>query len=388
MSINWSVPRAAVALAVAWSLPLAGAAAADSARIGAVVDAAIRPVMAEYDVPGIAVAVTVDGKPMFFNYGVASRESGAPVSESTLFELGSISKLFTATLASYAVVQGKLSLADHPGKYMPQLKGSAIDRATVLHLGTYTAGGLPLQFPDEFDNDDRTVAYFRQWKADAAAGTQRRYSNPSLGLFGYVAARALKTGFADAIEMQLFPQLGLRHSYIGVPSSAMADYAWGYNKANKAVRVNPGAFADEAYGIKSSAADMIAFVQANIAPDRLAAPMRRAVEGTHVGYFQVGDMVQGLGWEQYAYPVTLQRLLAGNSVTMLMDANAVTPIHGARSGPTLFNKTGSTSGFGAYMAFVPEKNIGIVMLANRSFPIPARVKAAHAILEQLAAEAP
>ncbi len=367
---------------------MAGAAAADSARIGAVVDAAIRPLMAEYDVPGLAIAVTIDGQPMFFNYGVASRQSGTPVSESTLFELGSISKLFTATLASYAVVQGKLSLADHPGKYMPQLKGSAIDRATVLHLGTYTAGGLPLQFPDEFDSDDRTVAYFRQWKADAAAGTQRRYSNPSLGLFGYVTALALKTSFADAIETRLFPQLGLRHSYVGVPASAMADYAWGYNKANKAVRVNPGAFADETYGIKSSAADMIAFVQANIAPDRLAAPMRRAIEGTHVGYFQVGDMAQGLGWEQYAYPITSERLLMGNSVTMLMDANAVTPIHGARSGPTLFNKTGSTSGFGAYVAFVPEKNIGIVMLANRSFPIPARVKAAHAILEQLTAEAP
>jgi CubicO group peptidase (beta-lactamase class C family) len=42
------------------------------------------------------------------------------------------------------------------------------------------------------------------------------------------------------------------------------------------------------------------------------------------------------------------------------------------------------SGFAAYVAFVPDKKIGIVMLANRNFPIPARIKAAHAILEQLA----
>ena len=97
-------------------------------------------------------------------------------------------------------------------------------------------------------------------------------------------------------------------------------------------------------------------------------------------------MVQGLGWEQYPYPITLERLLAGNSPTMFMESNAVTQITPpqAPSGPTLFNKTGSTNGFGAYVAFVPEKKIGVVILANRNFPIPARIKAAHAILEQLA----
>jgi beta-lactamase class C len=342
--------------------------------------------MAEYDVPGMSVAVIVDGRASFFNYGVASRENSTPVSESTIFELGSVSKTFTATLGAYAQVLGKLSLDEHPGKYMPQLKGAAIDKASLLNLGTYTAGGLPLQFPDEV-TDKGMPAYFQHWKPEAAPGAQRLYSNPSIGLFGHVAALALKRDFAGALERQIFPSLGLKHSYVHVPDCAMANYAWGYDKASKAIRVNPGVFAAEAYGVKSTSADMLRFVQANIEPGKLAGPLRRAVEGTHVGYFEVGPMVQGLGWEQYPYPVALERLLAGNSAAIILDANPAKRIAAPMSPsvPTLFNKTGSTNGFGAYVAFVPAKRIGIVMLANKNYPIPARVKAAYAILEQLAA---
>jgi beta-lactamase class C len=376
----------AVALAALCGAPVASR-AADPALLRATVDRIIAPLMTQYRVPGMAVAVTVDGQTMFFNYGMASKEDKVPVSEHTLFELGSVSKTFTATLASHAIDQGKLSLDDHPGKYMPQLQGSAVDQASVLHLGTYTAGGFPLQFPDDVavDNDEQMLAYFRNWKPDAAPGTRRRYSNPSLGLFGHVAALALHADFRDAMEQQLFPALGLKQSYIQVPDSAMPNYAWGYDRNDHAVRMRPDVFAAETYGVKSTSADMIRFVQANIAPERLVEPMRRAVDGTHVGYFKTGDMLQGLGWEQYRAPVTLERLLAGNSEAMIFDANPATALTPPQVAPrgTLFNKTGSTRGFGAYVAFVPERKIGIVMLANKSYPIAARVKAGYEILQQL-----
>ena len=382
-------PRAWL-IALACVLPFAQPAAADEAGIAAAVDHAFKPLLARYDVPGIAVAVTVDGHRSFFNYGVASKASGAPVTQDTLFEIGSVSKTFTATLAGYALGTGRFSLQDHPGKFMPQLHGSAVDKATLLDLGTFTAGGLPLQVPDAVTDDAAMLRFFRQWQPDAAPGEQRRYSNPSIGLFGHIAALSMGGSFAPLVERKLFPMLRLERSYIRVPASQMGRYAWGYNKAGQPIHVNPGVFDAEAYGVKSTSADMLRFVEANLRPDKLKAPLRQAILATHVGYYRVGPMAQGLAWEQYPFPVPLPELLDGNSERISMHANAVQPLGPPRAAgaATLFNKTGSTNGFGAYVAFVPQRKIGIVMLANRNFPIEARVTAAYAVLQQLAAEAP
>lgn len=381
--------RKAIALVASCLLPFNSLAATDPVQLRAIVDATIHPLMAEHGLPGMAVAVTVDGKPHFFNYGVAARDTKVPVSEATLFEIGSISKVFTATLALYAQANGKLSLSDPAGKYMPQLKGSAMGKASLLHLGTYTAAGLPMQFPEHV-TDERMVRFFQQWVPPAAPGTQRVYSNPSLGLFGHLTALALKRDFADAMEKDLLPQLGLKHSYIRVPPSAMANYAWGHGDDDKPRRMNPDIFWSEAYGIRTSSADMISFIQSNMAPERLTSALRRAVEGTQVGYFKVGNMVQGLGWEQYPFPLSEEQLQAGNSRKMSQQANPASQIDVPRApaGPTLFNKTGSTGGFSNYVAFVPKHKIGIVLLANRSYSIEARIKAGHAILAQLASAKP
>jgi beta-lactamase class C len=356
------------------------------------VDGVIAPIMKEYDVPGVAVGVIVDGKAQFFNYGVTARSGGAPVSEHTIFELGSISKTFTATLGMLARAEGRLSLDDHPGKYLPALQGAAIDRATLLHLATYTAGGLPLQFPDQADDaadEQATLTYFRDWKPDAAPGAIRRYSNPSIGLFGHAAAAALGTGIATAMETRLFPALGLSSTYIQVPDSAMPRYAWGYDKQNRQVRMQPGALAAEAYGVRSTAADMVRVLQVNIDPSLLQGAARRAVEATHAGYFRTGPMTQALGWERYSAPYDLQRLLAGNSSAMALEPNPTRPLAPPLppSGTALYNKTGSTGGFGGYAVFIPARKTGVVILANRGYPNAERIKAAYAILKQLGATA-
>jgi beta-lactamase class C len=380
------IARMTKAVAVASALVGTLMAAATVDPLQAAVDSAFRPLLAKYDVPGIAVAVSVGGRDYFFTYGVAAKSTGAPVTKDTLFEIGSVSKIFTATLACYAQVLGALSLDDHPSRFMPQLRGSPIDAASLLNLGTFTAGGLPLQLPDRVRDEAGMVSYFKQWNPSAAPGAQRKYSNPSIGLLGHVTALALRETFADAVESKIFPALGLHHSYIQVPAAETDAYAWGTDKAGRPTRVHPGVFDAEAYGVKSSAADMIRLVEANIRPETLAPAIRRAVEGTQVGYFKSGELVQGLGWEQYPYAVTRERLLAGNGDTMAYEAHPATRLAPSRTpSATLFDKTGSTNGFGAYVAFVPQKRIGLVMLANRNFPIAARVTAAYAVLAAAAA---
>jgi beta-lactamase class C len=96
-------------------------------------------------------------------------------------------------------------------------------------------------------------------------------------------------------------------------------------------------------------------------------------------------MVQGLGWERYAMPVSLDTLQDGNSSKMSREANPATLLTPPKppSDNVWYNKTGATNGFGAYVAFVPAKKIGIVILANKNYPIADRVKAAYAILSQL-----
>jgi len=351
-----------------------------------IVSDAVRPVMQTQGIAGMAVAVTRDGKPQYFNYGVASKETGKPVTQDTLFEIGSVSKTYTATLIAYAQANGKLALTDKASQVLPALRGSAFDHISLLQLATYSAGGLPLQFPAEADSADKMLGYYQQWKPLYPAGSHRQYSNPSIGLSGYLAAHSMGQPFDEAMQNILLPKLGLKHTWLKVPQDQMALYAQGYDKADRPVRVGPGALDAEAYGVKTSAADLIGFVQANMKPASLEKPLQQAIALTHTGYYSVGDMTQGLGWEMYRYPVTLDRLLAGNSTAMAMQAHEVQWLNPpqAQAGNVLFNKTGSTGGFGAYVAYVPSKDMGVVILANKNYPNAERVKLAHQILGAMA----
>ncbi|BAU74439.1 class C beta-lactamase [Metapseudomonas furukawaii] len=341
-----------------------------------------RQVMTEYGIPGLAIGLTQGGEQRFYNFGVASRETRTPVDRDTLFEVGSISKTFTVTLAAYAEARGKLSLQDSPARHLPELRGSRLEEVTLLNLATHTAGGFPLQVPDNVRNQADLTRYFRTWEPEYAVGSTRSYANPSIGLLGVVAARSLGLPFIEAMEAQLFPRLGLKDTWLRVPASAERRYAQGYNRDDQPVRVNPGPLADEAYGVKTSSRDLLRFVEAQLGRPGLEPALARALATTRNGHYRLGAMTQDLIWEQYAFPVSLATLERGNGASMALESHPEEAIS-----PTLppqrdvwVNKTGSTNGFGAYVAFVPARETGIVVLANRNYPNEARVRLAYRIL--------
>ncbi|AKA81127.1 class C beta-lactamase [Pseudomonas synxantha] len=350
-----------------------------------VVDSNVKALMQQQAIPGLSVAIVNQGKVQYFNYGVAAKDTQAPVTEDTLFEIGSVSKTFTATLGGYAQATGKLKLSDMASQHLPALAGSAFDHISLLQLATYTPGGLPLQFPKTADSAKTMLGYFQHWKPTYAPGEQRLYSNPSIGLFGYLTAQSLGQPFNVAMEKTLLPKLGLTNTYVSVRSDKAGQYAQGYDKQQNPVRVSPGALGGEAYGIKTSSQDLARYVIANMHPQALEQPLQQAIAATHAGYYTVNGMTQGLGWERYPYPITLQALIDGNSTPMAMEPHKVNWLSPAQAQPAnvLYNKTGSTGGFGAYVAYVPSKDVGVVILANRNYPNAERVKVAHAILSAL-----
>ncbi|MGE8100414.1 class C beta-lactamase [Pseudomonas fluorescens] len=358
---------------------------AQRSDIDSIVQDAAQAVMQQYNIPGLAIAVTANGKQQFYNFGVASKETQQKVTSDTLFEIGSISKTFTATLATYAEVNGQLSLTDHPGKYLPELAGSPFDKATLINLATHTAGGFPLQVPDQVQNNQQLMDYFKAWQPTYAPGAQRTYANPSIGALGMITAISMKMPFAVALEQRLFPALGMPNSFINIPASKLSLYAQGYNKQDLPVRLNPGVLGDEAYSVKTSSTDLIRFVEANLGVAKVEAKLGRALMETHKGYFQLGPMTQDLIWEQYDYPVQLSALVEGNADKMIYDSHVVTALNPplAPQEAVWVNKTGATGGFSAYVAFVPEKKFGIVVLANKSYPNEPRVRLAHRILSEL-----
>ena len=182
-----------------------------------VVTQSFKPLMDEYGVAGMAIGVIYNGKSYEKYYGVRSKDTNESVNSQTLFELGSLSKTFTAISGTYANNQGKISFNDHPSKYVPALKNSEIDKVNLLELLTYTSGNLPLQFPDNIKTDKQILEYFKNWKVKNPPGTYREYSNPSIGLFGYLTAKSMNVPFSSLLEKTVFPQLNLKHTYVNVP---------------------------------------------------------------------------------------------------------------------------------------------------------------------------
>lgn len=354
-------------------------------QLAEVVERTVTPLMNAQAIPGMAVAVIYQGQPHYFTFGKADVAANKPVTPQTLFELGSISKTFTGVLGGDAIARGEIALGDPVAKYWPELTGKQWQGIRMLDLATYTAGGLPLQVPDEVTDTASLLRFYQNWQPQWKPGTTRLYANASIGLFGALAVKPSGMSYEQAMTTRVFKPLKLDHTWINVPKAEEAHYAWGYREG-KAVHVSPGMLDAGAYGVKTNVKDMASWVIANMKPDSLQAPsLKQGIALAQSRYWRVGAMYQGLGWEMLNWPVDAKTVVGGSDNKV-----ALAPLPVAEVNPpappvkaSWVHKTGSTGGFGSYVAFIPEKQLGIVMLANKSYPNPARVEAAYRILDAL-----
>jgi CubicO group peptidase (beta-lactamase class C family) len=131
--------------------------------------------------------------------------------------------------------------------------------------------------------------------------------------------------------------------------------------------------------------DVASWVQVNLQPEKVSSPvLKAAIARAQQRYAQAGQMYQGLGWEMLDYPLPLSALTAmtdsdfvkGSAATLISPPTAAVK-------SSWVHKTGATNGFGAYAAFIPSRQVGIVLLSNKRYPNAQRVELAYRILEGL-----
>ena len=377
-------PRAFVAMALAMFLFVMPSLTAAEHAVEEQARAAYAQAIKDYDIPGLVVGVTRHGKHAFYATGWASRADLRPVTPDTLFELGSISKIFNVTLAALAEQKGQLSLDAPAADFLCHRPCSLGNDLTLMDLATHYSGGLPLQVPEDVDSTEALVRWLDAW-TPPAPGT-RSYSNVSIGLLGHIAAGAMGMSYTQAVQGVLLPQLGLNSTWVEVPEADMSRYAFGYErKTDKPIRVTPGVLAAEAYGVKSTARDMLLFLDSVLERRNTTPDVNAAIRRTLQGQLRTAKFTQAMIWEQYPWPANLETMTSANGYDFILTPQPATRIRPALApqDAVILNKTGSTNGFGGYVAVLPSQGLGIVMLANRNFPNEARIAATYTLINAI-----
>lgn len=174
--------------------------------------------------PGCAVAVTQAGKVTFSKgYGMADLERNVPITPATVFDIGSVSKQFTAATIHLLAAEGKLRLGDDVRKHLPQLPALSKQPVTILHLLNHT-GGLRdyeaiLMFSgrkiaDVASSAETLAALARQRGNEFEPGAKWAYSNTGYFVLAQIAERASKQAMAEAARDRIFKPLGMTSTQI------------------------------------------------------------------------------------------------------------------------------------------------------------------------------
>jgi CubicO group peptidase (beta-lactamase class C family) len=195
------------------------------------------------DIPGATALIARDGKVIYRNaFGLANLELNVPMSPENVFEIGSITKQFTAVSILMLLEQNKLTLDDEITAFIPDYPtmGKSI---TVHHLLTHMSGVKSYTDMASFRELARTdmtpielIDVFKNEPMDFDPGEEWHYSNSGYILLGYIIEKVSGTSYADFIQENIFDKLGMQHSYYGSKTSLIPNRASGYQPTETGYR--------------------------------------------------------------------------------------------------------------------------------------------------------
>jgi CubicO group peptidase (beta-lactamase class C family) len=223
-----AVARGALAL-------LSLASAAQAGDFGPAVDHYLRAEMQRQHIPGIALAVMKDGKPLYVKgYGVATLEHPVAVAPGTVFQLGSIGKQFTAVAVMMLADEHKLNLDDPLSKYLPEVPagwGRVTLRLMLNHqagIPQYTTPQRQLLDLSHDYSDGELIALAISQPLDFEPGTDVSYSDVGYVLLGFVINRAAGEFYGDFLQRRIFKPLGMNRTHIISDADIVPGRASGY----------------------------------------------------------------------------------------------------------------------------------------------------------------
>lgn len=285
MRIAMAAGAAALLVGVAWAAPSplirAAGPAADLQTVQDVVDKVVRQAMAKDRLAGVTVSVVRDGRVIFSKgYGYADVERRVPVNPSkTLFHVGSVTKLFTATATMQLWERHKLSLDEDVGRYLDFKWRRHSDKpVTVTNLMTHTAGfedsflGFISDKADLLPLRDVTRSTIPNVRLVRDPGVARSYSNHGVLLEGYVVERVARMPFADYVADAIFKPLGMSRSSVRepLPEDLRRALANGYSNVDGRLKRLPADYINlgPSGSISSTADDMARFMIARLGEGR------------------------------------------------------------------------------------------------------------------------
>lgn len=327
---------------VTWLLATAPAHAQglpDTTRLAAFCE----PLVASELVHGLVVGLLDGEHRVVRGFGRLSADDPTTPGADTVFEIGSVSKVFTGLLLADAVVQGLVALTDPVQKYLPDgvtLPMASDQPIELWHLATHSSG-LP-RLPDMRGADPHDpYAHFDATTLHAALGKLRlrrepgekyEYSNFGFGLLGHVLTlRAEQPDYASLLRVRITTPLGMPDTVVDLDADRRARLAPPHAASGEPDHLWQLAALAGAGGMRSTMQDMLRFAAAQLdPPPTLAAAVRSTQERHHDGQ---NGIAMGLGW------------------------------HLARDGITMVH-SGQTGGYHSYLAVVPSTDRAVCILTN------------------------